>query len=86
MKSLLHTLLLVATASTFGLSQNQESISWPEGKQAAISLTFDDGRGSQVTGGTALLDEFGIKATFYVMPSAVEQKLEGWEESRRQRP
>lgn len=54
---------------------------WPEGKQMALSLTFDDGRYSQVEGGTALLDEFGAKATFYVVPSAVEQRLEGWKKA-----
>jgi len=51
---------------------------WPEGKQMAISLTFDDGRFSQVQGGTQLLDTYGVKATFYVVPSAVEQQIEGW--------
>jgi peptidoglycan/xylan/chitin deacetylase (PgdA/CDA1 family) len=51
---------------------------WPDGKRVAVSLTFDDARASQVEGGTALLDRFGVKATFYVVPSAVEKKLEGW--------
>ena len=59
----------------------QTRFPWPEGKQVAISLTFDDGRISQVEGGTALLDQFGVKGTFYVVPSAVEQKLEGWKDA-----
>jgi len=53
-------------------------IRWPEGKQVAISLTFDDARASQVERGTALLNEYGVKATFYVVPSAVKEKLAGW--------
>lgn len=61
--------------------QSQPSFAWPDGKQVAISLTFDDGRGSQVERGTALLDQFGVKATFYVVPSAVEQKLAGWKKA-----
>ena len=51
---------------------------WPDGKRVALSLSFDDGRASQVEGGTALLDKYGVKATFYVTPSAVEQRLDGW--------
>lgn len=51
---------------------------WPDGKKIAVSLTFDDGRTSQVEGGTALLDQYGVKATFFVMPSSVENRLEGW--------
>lgn len=51
---------------------------WPEGKRVAVSLSFDDARASQVNGGTALLDKYGVKATFYVVPGAVEAQLEGW--------
>jgi hypothetical protein len=32
------------------------AFSWPEGKQAAVSLSFDDARESQVIVGTNLLD------------------------------
>lgn len=54
---------------------------WPEGKKAAISLTFDDARFSQVDTGTALLDKYGVKATFFVVPSSVEQRLDGWKKA-----
>lgn len=43
-----------------------------------MSLTFDDARASQVNGGTALLDKYGVKATFYVVPAAVSSQLQGW--------
>jgi peptidoglycan-N-acetylglucosamine deacetylase len=59
--------------------QNTDNVfKWPSGKRAAVSLTFDDARFSQVEGGTALLDEYKVKATFFVLPSAVEQRLDGW--------
>lgn len=58
--------------------ENATSFSWPESKQAAISLSFDDARESQVLVGTQLLDRYNIKATFYVVPSGVEKQLEGW--------
>jgi peptidoglycan/xylan/chitin deacetylase (PgdA/CDA1 family) len=44
----------------------------------ALSLSFDDGRASQVEGGAALLDRHGVKATFYVTPAAVEPRLDAW--------
>ena len=37
---------------------------WLEGKTAALSLTFDDARLSQVDQGLPLLDAYGVKATF----------------------
>ncbi|MFN0123785.1 MAG: polysaccharide deacetylase family protein [Blastocatellia bacterium] len=58
-----------------------QTFKWPAGKRAALSLTFDDARASQVTGGTALLDRHGIRATFYVVPSAVAPQLAGWKQA-----
>ena len=54
---------------------------WPDGKQVAVSLTFDDARASQVQGGTALLDRFNVKATFYVVPSTAQRQLDGWKKA-----
>ncbi len=59
----------------------QTSFAWPKGKRVAISLTFDDARPSQVTGGTSLLDQYNTKATFYVVPSTVNQQLAGWKKA-----
>lgn len=68
--------------SKFSLSQNTPQIfHWPEGKQVAVSLTFDDARMSQVAGGTALLDEYGVKATFFVVPGQVKAQLDGWKKA-----
>jgi len=57
------------------------SFAWPDGKQAALSLSFDDARISQVDSGTALLNQYRIKATFYVVPSSVEERIEGWRQA-----
>ena len=51
---------------------------WPEGKRAAVSLTFDDARPSQVDVGLDWLNRLGAKATFYVVPVRMEERLEGW--------
>lgn len=79
------TLLFLATILTSERIIAQEAkppFSWPTGKQLAVSLSFDDGRVSQVDAGTALLDEYGVKATFYVQPSSVKQRLEGWKKAK----
>jgi beta-glucosidase len=51
---------------------------WPEGKKMALSFTFDDARLTQVDKGIPLLDKYGVKATFYVSPDNLIQRLEGW--------
>lgn len=66
---------LTAFAAT---KQPAAKIIWPEGIRAALSLSFDDARASQVEPGAALLDVYNVKATFYVMPAGVERKLTGW--------
>jgi peptidoglycan/xylan/chitin deacetylase (PgdA/CDA1 family) len=61
--------------------QGRDSFRWPEGIRAAISLTFDDARLSQVDRGLAILDAHSTKATFYVVPNGVEQRLAGWKKA-----
>jgi peptidoglycan/xylan/chitin deacetylase (PgdA/CDA1 family) len=39
---------------------------WPNGAQAAVSLTYDDGLASQVKYAVPVLDQRGIKATFFL--------------------
>jgi len=71
------------------LAAGQNGFRWPAGRRAAISLTFDDARPSQVDRGLPILDAHGIKATFYVVPSGVEQlaapaagqRLAGWKKA-----
>lgn len=59
-------------------AQEKPSYNWPNGKKAAVSLTFDDARASHPTVGADFFRPYGVKATFYVVPSAVESRLEGW--------
>jgi len=61
--------------------QTVATFRWPDGKRAALSITFDDARTSQVDSGTALLDKYGIKATFFVVPPTVEERLDGWKQA-----
>lgn len=63
-----------------GLAQNS-TFAWPEGKKTAISLSFDDARAGQATTGIPVLNEYGVKATFYVVPSAVKGQLDNWKKA-----
>lgn len=60
-----------------GFAQEKQ-FTWPEGIQFGLSLSFDDGRNSQVDVGTPLFDQYGVKATFVVVPSNAEKRLEKW--------
>jgi len=62
-------------------SASSRGFSWPQGKRAALSLSFDDARQSQVDVGVPLLDRLGVKATFYVVPSRMKEQLEGWKKA-----
>ena len=54
---------------------------WPNGAKMALSLTFDDGRTSQVTDGVPVLDSFGVKVTFYAQPENLLEELELWQKA-----
>jgi len=56
---------------------------WPGGKRAAVSLSFDDARVSQADNGLAILDEYGIKATFYAGVEAAARRLAAWRRALR---
>ena len=70
--------LLMQFTKTLSAQSDSSLFAWPEGKRAAVSLSFDDARESQVIVGTRLLDQYGVKATFFVVPAAVERQLDGW--------
>jgi peptidoglycan/xylan/chitin deacetylase (PgdA/CDA1 family) len=57
--------------------QAPPAFAWPDGKQVALSVSFDDARASQIDG-AAVLARHGVKATFYLVPSSVERRVEGW--------
>jgi peptidoglycan/xylan/chitin deacetylase (PgdA/CDA1 family) len=54
---------------------------WPEGKRAALSLSFDDARLSQIDRGLALLEKCGVKVTFFLSPDNAEKRLAGWQKA-----
>lgn len=62
-------------------AQAKHEFSWPERKKMALSLTFDDARLSQIDKGIPLLDKYSVKATFYISPSNMKQRMEGWKKA-----
>jgi peptidoglycan/xylan/chitin deacetylase (PgdA/CDA1 family) len=72
--------LLGWPALMFGQS-SRSRFNWPDGKKVALSLTFDDARLSQIDAGLPLLDRYRTKATFYVVPGTMEQRLAGWKKA-----
>jgi peptidoglycan-N-acetylglucosamine deacetylase len=56
-------------------------MAWPGGARMALSLSFDDGRESQVTAGLQVFARHGAKVTLFVVPSAVERRLDGWKQA-----
>ena len=54
---------------------------WPDGKKMALSLTFDDARLSQIDKGLPILDSYGVKATFYLSPNRMIEKVDGWKKA-----
>lgn len=64
------------------LAQNTTPLfSWPAGKKAALSLTFDDARLSNVDVGLNLFKKFGARVTYYVTPSAMTPRLTKWKQA-----
>jgi peptidoglycan/xylan/chitin deacetylase (PgdA/CDA1 family) len=56
---------------------------WPDGKRAALSLTFDDARPSQLTAGVPLFEELGVAVTFYLSPANIGDRAATWRQAAR---
>ena len=70
-----------AAAQTPATAPGASGFPWPEGARAAVSLTFDDARPSQVDVGLPIFDRHGVKVTFFLVPSNAEQRLAGWKKA-----
>lgn len=76
-------LLIVISSLLVHIAIAQEKtdpFQWPDGKRAALSLSFDDARLSNVDVGLELFRKLDAKVTFYVVPEAVKARLDGWKE------
>jgi peptidoglycan/xylan/chitin deacetylase (PgdA/CDA1 family) len=75
--------LLVCSFCTINLfaQERVKAITWPNGSKVAISLSFDDARLSQVDTGIPMLNEYNVKATFYLNPGGMKERLDGWKKA-----
>jgi peptidoglycan-N-acetylglucosamine deacetylase len=62
-------------------SPGARAFPWPAGARAAVSLTFDDARPSQVDVGLPIFDRHGVKVTFFLVPATAERRLAGWKQA-----
>jgi peptidoglycan/xylan/chitin deacetylase (PgdA/CDA1 family) len=60
------------------LTSEQSQFHWPQGKRAAVSMSFDDARVSQMDTGLALFKQENVKVTFFVQPGGVKKRLDAW--------
>ena len=58
--------LITSFASLQSAVGHVSVLTWPDGRKAAYSLSFDDGSKGQYENGVPLLDQYGMKATFYL--------------------
>src|SRR5579862_4248552 len=66
----------------------REGSPWPQGCLGAVSLTFDDGLRSQLEQAIPILEEHGLRGTFYLNPRGADEAvwrrtLEPWREPAR---
>ncbi|MES1219870.1 MAG: polysaccharide deacetylase family protein [Bacteroidota bacterium] len=88
-KQVISTLMITGFSLCIAVSSAQypqanttiTAFKWPAGKKMALSLNFDDGRLSQPDKGIPLLDKYGVKGTFYLVPAAMKERLEGWKKA-----
>jgi peptidoglycan/xylan/chitin deacetylase (PgdA/CDA1 family) len=62
------------------------STRWPQGAKAAISLTYDDGRITQVQNAVPLLDKHNLKGTFFIQgitSDSLPASKEFWKDASR---
>ena len=73
-------LLLLALAGTTTAAAPATQFAWPDGAQAAVSLSYDDAIDSQLDHAVPALDKYGLKASFYLTLSspALAKRLPEW--------
>src|SRR5215469_11532422 len=81
MVTLISVLTVSQQASQPGSATATKTFRWPNAKLAAVSLSFDDARVSQIDTGLALLNRRHVKVTFFVQAENISKRLEGWKKA-----
>lgn len=78
-KWLASTLLCTSLAQTCA-AQEAEEFTWPDGAKAAVSLSYDDALNSQLEHVVPVLNDAGLRASFYVYVDSAgfKNQVEQW--------
>lgn len=80
-RQLIFSLICIFFCNLMIAQERIKPITWPDGKKVAVSLSFDDARPSQVDTGIPVLDEYKVKATFYLNIGPMRERLDGWKKA-----
>lgn len=75
------SILLFTIISTMNAQPgNDAAFLWPEGKKAAVCLTYDDGLDCHLDVAVPALDKYGFKGTFYCTgsSSSLNRRVKDW--------
>ncbi len=67
--------LLPGAATIIGVTDMPQL---PNGARVALSITFDDARDSQLDVVVPMLEAYGLRATFFVLPGPVSRRRSDW--------
>lgn len=84
--SLMTIIFYIAISATNSFASN-EITKWRDNRAAAVSITFDDGRESQLTVGAPLLNSHNLKGTFFIISGFFPRgstTLEQWQQAAEQ--
>ena len=72
--------LIMSALALEAQDKDISAFSWPEGKKAAVSLTYDDGLDCHLDVAVPALEKHGLKGTFYCtgFSSSLNRRLEDW--------
>ena len=76
----LSMLVLLVALALPAVAADNPPFQWPEGRQAAVSLAYDDALDSQLDNAIPALDRHGLKGSFYLHLSnaPVEARMAEW--------
>jgi peptidoglycan/xylan/chitin deacetylase (PgdA/CDA1 family) len=72
-------------ASPVAMAKEASRFAWPEGRSAAVSLSYDDALDSQLDNAIPALDRHGLTGTFYLVPARppVGLRMDAWRAAAR---
>ena len=77
------SLLVISSGLILAQGSKKSSFTWPEGKKAAVCLTYDDGLDCHLDVAMPALERHHLKATFYCTGNSASlfERVEDWREA-----